>query len=650
MANRRRLSYFLATTITTMTSLLAGCGGVNTFNVQNPGPPPSNSHVSVVFQPAPAGSISINAIAPITAVVNNDPSNAGVDWAVTCQSAGNCGSLSSLHTASGQATTYTPPPTLTGNSVAVTIVAFATADHSQNVVAPFTISAFGNVLKGAYVLQVQGIDSSLNPYQLAGVIVLDGNGGITSGEQTMNVTDPITGLYVCLSDTISRQGSSYFIGADGRGTITIALTNDPDIGVETFSIVALSGSQALVTALPTTTAQVSGTGTMDLQTAVAAPSNGYAFVVSGTDFSSASPTAIGGILNIDSPNTISGKHSVTDQNLAGTLVVDQKLSGTISNPDAFGAVTLNLSVPTFPSTTAFQFTGYIVDASHIKLIESDNAAGVGALGATAGIAIGQGSATGSFNSFSGTYVFGVLGEDLLFFQPSTAASAGVFTADGSGLITNGYTDTSLLGAGIQVSASFDGRYSLSPPGIGRVRSTFSHISPPPLGGFHPSFIFYLTGNGNPPLVLESANANFANPLFVGAGIAYPQVGPLTFGGDYGFSFTQQNGSEGDGTGQMTANPAANSPLSGAVDSNLLFNTSFDNPSSGTFSAPSANGLFPATLSSQIFEFSPFAADFYIIDPSHGFFVETDLVNANAPSGVVSFGYYAARTPVCAGCP
>ena len=35
---------------------------------------------------------------------------------------------------------------------------------------------------------------------------------------------------------------------------------------------------------------------------------------------------------------------------------------------------------------------------------------------------------------------------------------------------------------------------------------------------------------------------------------------------------------------------------------------------------------------------------------HGFFVETDLVNSTAPSAVVSFGYCAARTPVCTGCP
>jgi len=45
-------------------------------------------------------------------------------------------------------------------------------------------------------------------------------------------------------------------------------------------------------------------------------------------------------------------------------------------------------------------------------------------------------------------------------------------------------------------------------------------------------------------------------------------------------------------------------------------------------------------------------DFYTIDPGHGLFVETDLVNATPPEqqGQVSFGYYATRHPLCDGCP
>jgi len=638
-----------------MLAVLAACGGGSTANVQNPLAPPSST-VSIAFQPAPAASIPINSTPTFTAVVSNDPSNAGVDWSLTCPNKGNCGALSSLHTSSGQPTTYIPPSTLSGNSQSFNIVAFATADHSQNVAATITVTAFGSSLNGSYVFQGQGVGADSGPYEFAGVMLFNGNGGITSGEQTVNFYDqnPNVGALVSKSDSIT--GGSYFVGPDGRGTITVN-TNDQDVGqngVETFSFVSLSASHVLIAE---TDPAESGTGTMDLQTSAAAPSGGYAFVVSGTDIATASPTAFGGIFNIDSPNTISGAGSIADQNLAGTVTANQTLSGTISSPDSFGAVTLNLTMPGFQSATTFQFTGYIVDATHIKLVESDNNSGKGS-GSTGGVAIGQGTATGTFtgnSSFSGTYAFGLLGVDLTGFTPNTFASVGLFTADGSGDLTNGFTDTLLQQSGVQgtagsqISATFSGSYNVAPKGIGRVRLLFDLFVPHPKPTFAPLFFFYLTGNGNPALFLDGSD-NSLNYPSLGAGIAYPQgSAPFTFGGDYGFSFTQQNGSENDGTGQMTAISTAGT-VSGIADNNSAFTTTFANPISGTFGLPASNGLSVGTLSGPPFDFSPFDVDYYLIDPTQGFFVETDLVNPNAPSGVVSFGYYAARTPVCDGCP
>lgn len=638
-----------------MLSMLAACGGGSTANVQNPPTPPSST-VSIAFQPAPAATISINTAPALTAVVSNDPSNAGVDWSITCQSTNNCGSLSALHTTSGQPTTYTPPSTFSGNSLSVNIVAFATANHNQNVDAPITVTAFGSNLIGTYVFQGQGVGANSGPYEIAGAMRLNGQGGITSGEQTVNFFDqnPNINALVSRSDTIT--GGSYFLGPDGRGTI-IVTTNDPDVGqngVETFSFVFLSPAHVLITE---TDPAESATGTMDLQTSTTPPSGGYAFVVSGTDIATASPTSFGGVFNINALNIISGAGSIADQNLAGTVTVRQSLSGTISNPDSLGAVTLNLSVPGFQSATTFQFAGYIVDDTHIKLVESDNSSGAGSA-STGGLAIAQGTATGTFantSSFSGTYVFGVLGVDLTGFTPNTYTSVGVFTVDGSGDVENGFTDTLLQQngaqgtAGSQISAAFSGDYEVIPAGVGRARAIFGRFLPHQNPAFAPVFIFYLTGNGNPVLFLDASDTSLNYPS-LGAGIAYPQsAGPFTFAGKYGVSFTQQNGSENDGTGQITAASTAGT-LSGVVDNNSAFTTTFDSPISGTFAAPGSNGLSAGTLSGTPFDFSPFAVDYYIIDPTQGFFVETDLVNPNDPSGVVSFGYEAVRTPVCAGCP
>ena len=640
--------------------MFAGCGG-STANVQNPSIPPLST-VSIAFQSAPPASVAVSAATPLAAVVTNDSSDAGVDWSLTCSIPGTapnkCGTLSALHTASAGATTYTAPSIFSGNNAAVNIVAFATADHTRNVGAPITITGFGSALTGTYVFQAQGIDvNTFGPYQFAGVITFDGNGGITSGEQTVNFFDPNAGFLLSKSDPIA--GGSYFVGPDGRGTITVN-TNDQDIGqsgIETFACVVLSSSQALITQTDFTE---TATGTMDLQTSTAPPSGGYAFVVSGTDIATASPTAMGGVFNIDSARTISGKGSVADQNLAGFVTAKQTLSGSLSKPDSFGGVTLNLNVPGFATATTFKFTGYIVDATHIKLIESDNQSGSGS-GATGGAAIGQGSATGTFlndTSFSGTYVFGVLGQDLSAFSPSTLTSVGVFSADGSGGIANGFTDTFLQSngaqgtGGSQISAAFGGAYTIDSKGTGRVRASFNHFVPAPQPGFAPVFFFYLTGNGNPPLILDAGDFGAAQAYpSLGTGLAYAQSsGPLTFGGSYGFSLVQQNGgTENDATASMTAQSDAGT-LSGMLDSNSGFNPTFNNPVSGAFVAPSSNGRFAGTLDSPAFDATPFTAEYYIIDPGHGFFVETDLVNPTSSTGVVSFGYYSVRTPLCATCP
>jgi hypothetical protein len=659
VATRQRIYFLLPAA---MLLLMAGCSSSSSTSVQN-APPPASTPVSIAFKPAPPAAVAINATAALTAVVTNDSSNSGVDWSLECAlpAAGTsspCGSLSAPHTASGTAVTYTPPTAFPGSSLPVTILAFATAAHTQNVVAGLVVTGFTAMLKGTYVLQAQGMDSAFNPYQFAGVVILDGKGNIASGEQILNFFDPnvgTSGAYLSKPDAIT--GGSYFLGIDGRGTLNIN-TTDQDLGTngtELFTFVFLSSSQAMITALPTSTLSIAATGTMDLQTStVTVPSAGYAFVMSGTDTFSGAPTAFGGIFNVDSPNVISGNGSVGDQNLAGTVVDSSTVTGTVSPPDPYGAVTISLNIPLF-SSGFYTLTGYIVDATHIKLIESDT----GGIGSTIGLAIGQGSATGTFTddtSFAGTYVFGVPGQDLTFsssYFPASATSVGVFTADGAGNFTSGFTDTFLQQnaaegtVGSQISASFAGIYSVTHPGDGHVRAAFNQFVPEPTGNFTPLFFFFLTGNGNPALVLASGDINYG---FLGAGIAYPQAAaPLTFGGTYGVDIVQQNGGLlNAGDGPMTATASAGT-LSGLLDFDANFLPSLDTPFTGTFAAaPDVNGRSVGTFTGP-FVFSPFAAEYYAIDSGHGFFVETDLTNVIAPTGTVSLGYYTPRTPACSGC-
>ena len=633
-----------------MIVIAVGCGGGSNLMVQNAPPPPA-AKVSIGFNPAPVGSIFINGTTTLTAVVNNDSSNAGVDWSLPCPTGSNCGQLNPMHSASGKAVTYTPPPTLAGNSQTVTILAFAAVDHTKNVLTPITVKGFAGNFKGTYILQTAGSDvdpvsGTLGPYHFGAAIVLDGNGVITSGEQTYSnssrsVSDPIT-------------GGTYYIGLDGRGTLTIK-TADKNIGQqgeEFFSLVFLSSSQALITKIddPANTQFVSNessTGTMDLQTSQAAPLGGYAFVVNGSD-TGLNPMAVGGVLNIDSPKTISGAGSVADQDLAGSVFPLATVSGTVSAPDPFGAVKFDIT-PSFAS--AIEFTGYIVDAVHIKLVESDSSG----FGSTGGIAIAQGTATGTFldkGAFSGSYVFGISGIDLSAFTPSSFASVGVFTADGMGNLTNGFDDKFLAAVGSTISDSFNGRYSVDSKGTGRANSRIFFPSRSTEPGAE--LIFYLTGNGNPPLILDAdGDLNFFGPVAVGTGLAYPQAAPpFSFSGKYGLSFTQnQAGSETDASGALNVNGTAQT-LSGTVDTNFFFSPALDTALTGSFQ-PSQSGpanRFTGTLFNQFFPINvdnnnDIAVAYYIIDPNHAFLVETDTLNTNT----VTFGYLAMRTPVCATC-
>ncbi|MGH9499524.1 MAG: hypothetical protein ACRD3L_10320 [Terriglobales bacterium] len=607
-----------------------------------------------------------------------------MDWSLTCAAGVTCGSLASPHTASGQPQVYTPPSTLSSNSQSVTIAAFATADHTKNTVTALNISAFGNVLKGTYVVETQGSDIVGNPYHRAGVIVLDGNGGVTGGEQTVNFVDLNTNLFSSVNDAVT--GGSYFVGADGRGTLTVN-TKDPNIGqqgIQTFSFVVLSNSRALVTKLDN--GNLSGSsgetsvGTLDLQNSQArdiVPAKGYAFVANGTD-TNGFGMALGGVFNVDSPQTISGAGSAVDQINAdlfgpGVVTPSASVSGSVSTPDSFGVFRIALST----DFGAVHLTAYpLGNGTHLKLIETD-----GAIGSTVGDAFSQGSATGSFttlSTFTGNYVFGIFGRDFNNGGPASLDAAGLFSTAGGGSLTNGYVDESQLGLPLQISDGFQAVYAVGkgsdpnsktdPEGIGRFyiplsnntgfpNFTFSTSS----NGTGPAWVFYLTGNGGPALMLDAdVEPSFASGLFfgggVGTGISYPLVAGTSFSGPYGTTFAQNiNFSESDAVGEIGAKGGA---LSGVLDINSAFGpvATNDNSLSGSYQNSPIGNRLTGTLTDAFFmtnqSTTSLSMAFYPVDSTQGFFVENDLADGmgNTISGDLTFGYYVTRTPVCQGCP
>ena len=669
----RRWSLFL---ISAATSFLAGCGGGTTVNVQNP-PAPSTPPISIAFQSAPPSSLAFGVTIPVTAVVTNDPTNSGVDWTLTCQNPGSCGSLvvkdanekvlSSQHTASGQAITYSPPASLSSNTQGINIFAFATADHTKNVNAPMTLTAFDSFLKaGTYIIETAGFVNT-NPCQRVAAIILDGNGVITGGEETVNcvTSSPLSSI----SATVT--GGSYFIGPDGRGTLTINTPPSLNLGqqgIELFSLVALSGSQALLTKTDNINispfSNESSVGTMDLQASgTQTITGGYAFVARGVDLNS-TPIAFGGVLNVGASQSISGTGSKFDEVLSGGGIVtpSSSVSGSVSVPDKFGTVQISLNTDFgLPSGSPQLFTAYVIDASHLKLIETD-----GTTALTGGVAIGQGSSTGIFSTFSGSYTFGVVGQDsnTNSISYTTLAAAGSFTA-GSGSLNNGSIDEVQSGFSTQVSDGFSATYTVDPSGRVDTASSFTFANPN--NGTGPELVFYLTGGGNPVLVLDADTTPTLNSFEMGVatGLAYPSTAGATFSGDYGLSFTQNfSGTEGDATGQICVNgssvtcPLSNgtvgapNTLVGTVDETLSFSPTGASALTDGFQASTTSGRLTGTLSdANAFNTnSTLSVAYYLIDSDHGFFVETDGGTGKTNPGFLTFGYLARRTPVCTGCP
>ncbi len=601
--------------------------------------------IIVAFDPAPTPFMIVNATSPLTAVVSGDTTNAGVDWSCSAAGGGACGSFNPAHTASRQATNYTAP----GSAATVTVTATSTADNTRLVQSVITVAtSFNNAaLNGSYVFAASGRDTFAHvppgAYQVTGVLIADGSGNITGGEQLYS-DQPSAGVDpICATGSGTCQ-SKYSIGADGRGTIVLD-TGDASIGVagvETFRVVLLGGTQGMVTQFD---ASASSSGTLDLQTPSSANTplaNGYAFTTNGVEVGvmrTPSPLGIGGVFNVDGAGTISGVGSVVDINDNGTLTTGASLSGTVANPDQYGKSVLNL---TLNSATSVTFLGFTVDDTHVKMIERDHT-----FGATGGTAYAQGSSTGTFTnaSFNTTVVYSTLGystDSTGTLQPT--AYAGVFDADGVGDIglNVGYTDENQFGT--QISDPLTGNYAADSSGTGRVVTTNMFYGNG--GGQGPSWIFYLTGASDAPaLILQVDGSTTQNPNFIETvGTAYTQTGSSFNSSPYGMGFayfplfSQSGGKTGigedDGTGRVQADGVSNLS-SGMEDLNFCDPTNFNFTTglcqsftpvpglnlSGSFATSSVPGRLIGTLSdtSGVFNFDPIV--FYVADGTRVLFID-----------------------------
>jgi len=582
--------------------------------------------ITVAFFASTPASLEVNTSASLNVKINNDISaNPQVQWTVTC-AATPCGSFNPPTTNNEASTVFIAPAAIPPGST-VTVTATSLADATKSASATIVITPQTPTLAdGTYVFQIStqpGTNASFN----TGVFVAKG-GVITGGEQDMvnyQGSGDTDGNYSTTGYTTFQPitGGSYTVAGDGNLQISF---QQGVYAVANLTGSLASGGHGLISALD----GVPAGGTVDLQTSTAAPAGGYAISLYGGD-SYQTPMWIGGILNVDSPGAISGNGSTLDivgesaEGYGGSQSGATVGASTVSAPDALGRVVIQLNPGSASTLQQVSLAAYIVDASHLRLIETGESGGYvyanfdGVLG---GSALGQGAATGKFTaaSFAGSsFVFGGAGSD----THGLLQVAGVLAPNSDGSLSgtlnwndilDGSANWNDLSSKPQSPLPFTGAWTIDPNG----RVTLSNLSDG--STFKYSLHLYLAGNGG--LLLSNDTGDlFSGQLF------QQQSAPFTaasFGGSYSLnaSLAPIGAASAPATGTVSVQPNGDTDtFAGYADTG---NGAQDFALSGSVT-PAANGVFQGTITglNPTARTTAASVTLYMVDATQGVAIETD---------------------------
>lgn len=446
---------------------------------------------------------------------------------------------------------------------------------SPTPVAPPSGGFSASNLNGTYVFSSTGLDASGGFLAIAGSVVTNGSGGITGGSLDIVGQDVIPTTPVAQPIT----GGSYTVTADGRGQLKL--------GTVTLDFVLTSSSHGLITEFD---GNGSGSGTIDLQSSVtlAQLAGSYAFSLAGAD-SSFFPTATAGSFALDATGDVTG--GVQDFNDADTpILAEAILPGTATLGTGTGPGSITLTTSSFGALT---FDYYPIDATHMKIIETDD------IQILAGDAFSQTGATIP----TGSMVFTVAG--LGAGGTSTIAAGGLMTSvDGAGTFTGGLEDLNSNGD-LLPQLGFSGTPAAAASVGGRVIVNFS--------GFSPAIQYVIYPSSGGVLMLET------DGLAITSGAAFAQTSQ-TFAASQGYGLNisafNTGGFEEDDIAEFTT---TSSGFTGIADINdqgtqLLHGHAL----SGTYTPDS-----PATGRGEAATTNFINFTFYVVNSSTVLFLETD---------------------------
>src|SRR6266513_1672177 len=592
------------------TVALSGCGVV----AQLPGP----TSIMVTITTSPPSSLAAGGTASVAATVSNDTAGAGVSW--SCTPSSTCGSFNPVSTMSGASTMYTAPSAPpAGGQVVIMAASMTDSTKKANTSVMITGSSSNAGLNGRYALLLTAATGNQGTSVIAASVTADGKGLITGGVEEL--TAP--GFYD-LVDIVTD--GTYSIDASGHGTMRIHTAN---LETLVFSFVLTSASHALMVEVDGDPAS----GTLDLQQPAGASftaaqiSGNYSFVMDGVDNSGALKyMSLGGSFAADGIGSLTA--GTLDINNGGAFSTTS-FTGSFTAPDSNGRGTMHVN-------TGRSFVYYIISSKVLRVFEGDNISFVG------GSAYARGAAGSTTAALSGKFVYQHHG----WSSPGRTVTAGQFSADGTGRITAGVSDSNFGGSPtiVNMRKSVTGTYLISGSPSGTLTlsdaagtSTFNlYLVDPALNILDPS---NSSGGGGALLLHTDAS-------IIGTGILIPQVvsGTPSFSQNHGLNLVNSvdpanmvNVDEVHLVGRLSSDGAANFTGTADYSQNGAYypNVVKGNTLSGTFAADSVNpGHFTGsfTLGTDpaiaLFPFitpavSTFQVSYYQASASQALVIQTD---------------------------
>lgn len=471
--------------------------------------------------------------------------------------------------------------------------------------------AFSNAsLAGTYVVSFSGSDISGGNetfFALAGTLTANGSGTFTGG--TLDLIDPALGATLGASYTLAHLAASgtYAITADGRGSGSVSMTINGTPVQMGIDFVLTSGAHGLISRFDSSG---SGSGTLDAASAVSQASltGSYAFSLGGVDATIENALNTVGAVTLDgNGNVTSGVEDLSDNGDATNLQA-LPVQGSLTGGTP-GSAELTSSAASFGT---LHFDAWVIDATHVKLIETDS---------TAYLAGDAFVSTGQTSFPAGPLVFSLSGEDT---AQTPFSAGGLLTSDGSSLITGGLEDVNDAGAVAQ-SPNITGSFTTSGP---RTVLTLDGIYNGYLAGNGPAagnytFAAYPYTGG---IALLEIDNGAGTSVGLSGGNAFPQTA-TSLNGTQGYALNLSGGNEAGEVDMIAQLSPSGSNPSGIYDVNNLGLLISDASLGDSAYAGNANGTgtlqFPDLQTTDNSYIGALNLTYFVINGSAAAVVETD---------------------------